>query len=140
MHRRGSQYPSDAALTQCLKDMLTCPGQAPIYIIVDGVDECPKSSGRLFPRDKVLMLVKELVGFGLPNLHICVTSRPEVDIKTIIQPLTSHSISLHDEKGQMQDIADYITSIVNSDAGIRGWRREDRELVIDMVSQKVDGM
>ena len=139
-HRRGSHYPSDAALTQCLKDMLTCPGQAPIYIIVDGVDECPKSSGRLFPRDKVLMLVKELVGLRLPNLHICMTSRPEVDIETIIHPLTSHSISLHDEKGQIQDIVDYITSIVNSDLGMRRWRVEDKELVIDILSQKADGM
>ena len=50
-HRRGSKYPSDAALSQCLKDMLSCPGQAPIFIILDGIDECPKSSGRFPPRE-----------------------------------------------------------------------------------------
>jgi NACHT domain len=97
-HRCGSQYPSNAALTQCLKDMLNCPGQVPIYIIIDGVDECPKYSGKPYARDKVLELVKELVNLHLPNLHICVTSRPEIDIKDIIHPLTSHSVSLHDEK------------------------------------------
>ena len=26
---------------KCLKDMLSLPGQGPIYIIVDGLDECP---------------------------------------------------------------------------------------------------
>jgi hypothetical protein len=74
MYHRGLKYPSDVALTQCLKDMLTCLGQAPIYIIVDGVDECLKYSGGLFPCDKVLMLVKELVSFGLSNLYIFITS------------------------------------------------------------------
>jgi hypothetical protein len=139
-HRRGSQYPSDAALTQCLKEMLSCPGQVPIYIIIDGVDECPKLSGTLYPREEVLALVEELVGLHLPNLHICITSRPEIDIKTIIHPLISHSVSLHDEKGHRQDIVNYIRSIVNSDLGMRRWRVDDRDLVIEALSQKAGGM
>jgi hypothetical protein len=139
-HRRASRYPSDAALTQCLKDMLSCPGGAPTYIIVDGIDECPKTSGKLHPREKVLMLVEELVGLHLPTLHICIISRPEIDIKTIVHPLASHTMSLHDEKGQIQDIVNYVTSIVNSDLGMRRWKVEDRELVIDTLSQKADGV
>jgi hypothetical protein len=139
-HRRGSQYPSDAALKQCLKDMLSCPGQVPIYIIIDGVDECPKLSGMLYPREEVLELVEELVGLHLPNLHICITSRPEIDIKTIIHPLTSHSVSLHDENGHRQDIVNCVRSIIKSDPGMRRWRVEDKELVIDALSQKSDGM
>ena len=139
-HRRGSQYPSDAALTQCLKDMLNCQGQAPVYIIMDGVDECPKSSGTLYPREEVLILVEELVGSGVSNLRICVTTRPEIDIKTMIDPLTSHSVSLHDERGQIQDVIDYVRSVVNSDAGMKRWRVEDKELVINVLSEKADGM
>jgi hypothetical protein len=139
-HHRGSQYPSDVALNQCLKDMLNCPGQAPIYIVIDGIDECLKSFGRLYPHEEVLVLVQELVGLHLPNLHICITSRPDIDIKAVIHPLTSHSVSLHNEKGQVQDIVDYVTFIVNSDPGMRRWRVEDRELVIDVLSQKADGM
>jgi hypothetical protein len=139
-HRRGSQYPSDAALTQCLKDMLNCPGQAPIYILVDGVDECPRTSGRRSPREDVLMFIEELVGLHFPNLHVCISSRPEIDIKTIIHPSAFHSISLHDENGQVQEIIDYVTSIVGSNPGMRNWRVEDKELVIDELSQKADGM
>ena len=139
-HHRGSQHPSDVALSQCLKDMLNCPGQTPIYIVIDGIDECLKSSGRLYPHEEVLVLVQELVGLHLPNLHICITSRPDIDIKAVIHPLTSHSVSLHNEKGQVQDIVDYVTFIVNSDPGMRRWRVEDRELVIDVLSQKADGM
>jgi hypothetical protein len=139
-HRRGSQYPSDVKLIQCLKDMLNCPGQLPVYIIMDGIDECPKFCGTLRPRAETLVLVEELVGLHLPNLHICITSRPEIDIRTIIRPLTSHSVSLHDEKGHMQDIVDYVTSTVNSDPDMRRWRVEDKDLVIEALSQKADGM
>jgi hypothetical protein len=74
-HRCGSQYPSDTALAQCLKDMLSLPGQAPIYVILDGIDECPKSSNCFPTREDVLTFVEELVGLHLPNLHICVSSR-----------------------------------------------------------------
>lgn len=79
-HRRRSQLPSDDALTRCLKDMLNCPVQAPIYIIVDALDECPNTYCRPSPRQKVLMLVEELVDLHVPDLHICVTSRLEIDI------------------------------------------------------------
>ena len=139
-HRRGSQYPSDAALTQCLKDMLNCPGQAPIYILVDGVDGCLRISGRRTPRKDVLTLIEELVGLHLPNLHVCISSRTEVDIKSIIHPLAFHSISLHDEKGQIQEIIDYVRSFVGSDPVMRSWTDEDKELVIDELSQKANGM
>ena len=80
--------------------MLNCKGQAPIYTIMDGVDECAKSSGTLYPREEVLMLVEELVGLRVSNLHICIITRPEIDIKTIIHSLTSHWVSLHEERAR----------------------------------------
>jgi hypothetical protein len=139
-HRHGSRYPSNAALKQCLKDMLNCPGQVPIYIIIDGVDECPKFSGKLYARNRVLELVKELVDLHLPNIHISIASRPEIDIKNTIHPLASHSVSLHDEEGQMQDIVNYVTFIVGSDPGIRRRRVQDKDLFVESLLQKADGM
>jgi hypothetical protein len=139
-HRDGSQYPSDSALTQCLKDMLDSPAQAPVYLVLDALDECPSSSGTPSPREKVLMIVEDLIGLKLPNLHICLTSRPEIDIKAILDPLKVHSISLHDEGGQQQDIIDYIRSVIHSDPKTRRWRAEDKELVIDVLSEKANGM
>ena len=44
-YRDGSEQPSEAAPTQCLKSMLELPGQVPIYIIVDALDECPNNIG-----------------------------------------------------------------------------------------------
>lgn len=92
------------------------------------------------PRDKVLMLVRELIDSQIPNLRICVTSRPETDIRTILDPLTFLSISLHDEIGQMEDIENYIKSVVNTDRMMRRWNEADKQLVIDVLTKKADGM
>ena len=95
----GSQQPSDDALARCLQDLLKMPGQAPVYLIVDALDECPNTSTMPTPREKVLMRVDQLVESQLPTLRICVTSRPETDIKAVLGPLAFRSISLHDEIG-----------------------------------------
>src|SRR5579863_1539002 len=39
-HDSGTKQPSDDLLTRCLKMMLTLPGQGPIYLIMDALDEC----------------------------------------------------------------------------------------------------
>ena len=136
----GSRLPSDKVLLQCLKEMLEFPEQPVIYLIVDALDECPNISGVVSPRERVLDLFEDLVELKLENLRICVTSRPEADILDALLPLVSHSVSLHDEDGQRQDINNYIASIVQSDRKMRKWRAEDKELVIDTLSQRADGM
>ncbi|KAH9959367.1 hypothetical protein BGW80DRAFT_1449133 [Lactifluus volemus] len=139
-HRDGSQDPSDAALAQCLKDVIRCVGKPPIYIILDALDECPNAHGTPSPRGKVLMLVEDLVSLHIPNLRICITSRPETDIETTLDRLKFHPVSLHDEEGQIQDIENYIISVVNSDARMGKWRADDKELVVGTLSRKANGM
>jgi hypothetical protein len=138
----GTHQPGDSALIRCLKDMLTLPGQRPVYLIFDALDECPNTSGAPSSREQVLDLVKELIELRLPNLHICATSRPEVDIHDSFASLASHSVSLHDENGQREDITKYIRSFVcsNSVRALRRWRDEDKALVIRTLSEKAGGM
>ncbi len=139
-HSNGSRQPSDNALIKCLKEILKLPGQAPVYLIIDAMDECPITSSVSPPRDKVLMLVEELIDSQVPNSRICVTSRPETDIKGVLNPLTFRSISLHDEIGQMADIENYIKSVVNTDRIMRRWKMADKQLVIEVLTHKADGM
>ena len=141
-HRNGTKQPSDDSLTRCLKQMLSIQGQRPIYLIIDALDECPDSSGIPSPRERVLLLVKELVGLNLPNLHICVTSRPEIGIRDVLHPLTPCPVSLHDQSGQKKDIVDYVRSVVYSDSEpiMKRWRTEDKDLVIKTLSERADGM
>jgi hypothetical protein len=114
--------------------------QLPTYIVLDAVDECPNLSGIPTPREQVLELVKALVDLRLPNLHICVTSRPEIDISTTLEPLASGQLSLHDQPGQKRDIDEYVSAVVQSDTKMRRWREDDRKLVIETLSEKADGM
>jgi NACHT domain len=141
-HGHGARQPSDDSLTRCLKKMLTLPNQRPSYLIMDALDECSNISGIPSPRDQVLRLLKELVDLHLPKLHICVTSRPEVDIRDVLEPLTSRRVSFHDQSGQKTDIEDYVRSVVYSDFEpiMRRWRKEDKELVIETLSELADGM
>ena len=142
VHKEGTQQPSDDTLKECLKHMLTLPGQSPIVIVLDALDECPVSSGLPPPRTEVLQFVKELVNLRLPGLYICATSRPEVDIRAVLEPLAFRSVSLHTESGQKADIADYVRSVVNSSpsTAMRRWRADDKNLVIETLTERADGM
>jgi hypothetical protein len=139
-NNRGTRKPSISALKDCMTDMLSQPGQSPVYIIVDALDECPNSSGIPSAREKVLELIEELVGLQLPNVHLCVASRPEIDIRMVLEPLTSLRISLHDETGQKEDIVRYIKSVIYSDRNMRKWTEENKQLVVDVLSDKAEGM
>ena len=139
-HGRGSRKPDTDALKKCITDMLSLPGQAPIYIIIDAIDECPNSPGTPSAREEVLELIDELVDLKLPSVHICVASRPEMDIRDVLEPLTSLKISLHDESGQKEDIVRYIRSFVRSDRRMRRWKEEDKQFVVDTLSDRADGM
>ena len=120
--------------------MLTASGLVPIYLIIDALDECPNTTKLPPPREKVLELVENLVKLNLPNLRLCVTSRPEVDIRASLEPLTNTHISLHDQSGQKKDIEDYLRSVVYSDRNMRRWRDEDKMLVVETLTEKADGM
>jgi hypothetical protein len=136
----GRHYPSESELVHCLKRMLELPGQATAYVIIDSLDNCPKTTTIPSPRGEVLELVEELVKSEISNLRICVTSRPEADIARVLDPLVFRSISLHEERGQRQDITKYIKAVVNMDREMRTWEAKDRELVIDTLTEKSDGM
>jgi hypothetical protein len=141
-HDGGARQPTDQELTKCLKNMLTLSDQRPIYLIIDALDECPDTSGIPSPREEVLQLITELVELRLPDLRICVTGRPQFDIPVALRCLTSLRVCLHDQSGQRNDIVDYVTSVVysNSERIMRAWGKEEKDLVIEILSKRADGM
>jgi hypothetical protein len=140
--RDGSDQPSEDALAQCLKFMLDLPGQLPIYIVIDALDECPNNTGAPSSRKKVLCFTKDLIGRKHPNLYLCITSRPEQDIQSTLNPLTSTSrrVPLHEEDGQREDINKFIRAFVEKDESMERWRTADKELVINTLSERAHGM
>jgi hypothetical protein len=139
-HGDGTRQPSEDALFECLKDMLKLRGQGELYIVVDALDECPSVSGYPTPREQVLKILQELVDLRLPHVHLCTTSRPELDIRDALEGLAVHNVSLHEQAGQNQDIFDYIKSVVSSDLKIQRWREEDRQLVMTTLTKRARGM
>ncbi|KAI0296793.1 hypothetical protein B0F90DRAFT_1819819 [Multifurca ochricompacta] len=117
-HAAGSRQPRIDALLDCLKDMLGLPGQGPIYIILDGLDESPKSSGTPSKRESILELVEWLVNLRGSNLRICVSSCAETDIRGVLQPLASQI----------------------SDAKMAKWRNEDKDFVVNKLSEEAGGI
>jgi len=143
-HLNGVRKPRVVDLIKCLKKVLAFPGQGMVYIIVDALDESSNKNDPGIPsqREKVLQVMKDLIHLRHDgaDIRICITSRPEVDIRTDLDLLASHSVSLHDEEGQRRDIISYIKFFVESNANMQRWRAEDRQLVIDELSKKADGM
>jgi len=120
--------------------MLKVEGQPPVYLIIDALDECPNVSGIPTAREKVLEILEDLVSLEVPKLHICVSSRPEFDIRTSLEPVAPFRVFLDDESGQKADISAYLTSFVHSDRKMRKWPAEYKQLIIDTLSEKADGM
>ena len=139
-HGNGTRQPSEEVLIQCLKYMLKVPNQGEIYIVVDALDECPIFPGYPTPREQVLAILRELVVLRLPHVHFCFTSRPEVDVRNVMEGLAVHNVSLHQQVGQSQDISDYIEFIFSSDSRIQRWKEEDKQLAKDTLLRGARGM
>ena len=140
VYSNGSKEPSEDALRECLKDMLTAQDQGPIFFVFDAIDECPNSTGTPSPRENVLELIEWLSELAYSHVSVCATSRPESDIEAVLLPLASYTVSLHGESGQKEDIANYIKWFINSDPKARKWRKEDKELVLEKLLERADGM
>jgi NACHT domain len=138
----GKRQPSDGELTRRLKKMLSHPAQDPVYLIIDGLDECPDDSEPGMPsaREQVLKLIDELMGSHLPNLHLCVSSRPEVGKCAALKDSTALSTSLHEQSGHKKDIIDYIDHVVYSDSTMGSWSEKDRKLVAETLRKKAGGV
>jgi len=121
-HDYGKKQPSALVLVNCLEQMLSLPDRRPIYLVMDAFDECPDTSGIPSPRERVLRLVEEHVRLPLPNLRICVTSRPEVDIRDFIEPLTALRVSLHNQSVQRQGKNDWTIDVCVTRKNIRAGR------------------
>jgi hypothetical protein len=137
-HGRGSRQPGEEELMQCLRDMIS-QRKSPVYIVIDALHDCPDSSSLVSPRSEVLETIRGLVDM-YPRVHLCITSRPEIDIRRVLEPLTSHTLSLDNHDGQHKEIAEYVKFFVHSDSKMREWPEEDKKLVIDTVTQDCSGM
>jgi hypothetical protein len=120
-HMNGTRRPSNSALMSCLKEIITA-AELPVFIIIDALDECSDTPGIPTPPEAILDVVKDLAHLRNPNLHICVTSRQEVDAK--LAPMAVSAVSLHEQSGRKRDIANYVSYVMSLDENLKKWRDE----------------
>jgi len=57
-----------------------------VFIIIDAIDECPEKNEE---REELLEIIKSMHDWSLDNLHMLATSRRELDIEAVLNPLLS---------------------------------------------------
>ena len=139
-HHDGAHSPRDEELIRCFMDLVKLPRLPPVYLIVDGLDESSITSTQSLCCEPVLSFLDDLVRTRLDNVRLCVVSRPEVDMGAILKPLAFRSVYLEAEIGHKKYIKDYIKSIVHTDERMRSWAPTHKQLVIDVLTKKADGM
>ncbi|KAI0258297.1 hypothetical protein BC834DRAFT_944541, partial [Gloeopeniophorella convolvens] len=135
----GFKPPEIGDLKKCLKEMLAVRSDDTKYIVVDALDEMP-DYGVSSSREKTLELMSWLIGLRLSGLRLCVTGRPEDDIRQVFKSLASHQVFLDEEREHRKDIARLIRSIVETNRKMKGWGETIKEEVIKVLSEKADGM
>lgn len=138
-HSNGSEQPCEGVLGRLLKSLLEVQPQTSIYIIVDGVDNCPNTNtGAKSARKKVVEFLEGLVRSRLSNLYICITSSPEEDMQRCLKVLAppTRRVSLHEQDGHMEDIKRYTTHFIQNDKDMQTWPAGDKDILFKALSEE----
>ncbi|KAJ7201096.1 ankyrin repeat-containing domain protein [Mycena pura] len=127
----ASGTPSVDRLFECLCQMLTVPGD--IFIVIDALEECPTLP--MPERAQILKHLECMVELGLSQLHILITSRPEVDIEPSMARMQARELDLKTVGAQAEDLRSYISSRLEQ----ANWCSKLRELALETLNAKANG-
>jgi hypothetical protein len=117
LHRtHQSSSPPNEVLLEYLQDMIRRFDQ--VYVFLDALDE----SARTKEREAVLETVTTMRAWGIPGLHLLVTSRDELDIRRSLSLGSHQDISLRND-GVQSDLERYISDKLRTSPNLRRWER-----------------
>ncbi|KAF7363214.1 HET-domain-containing protein [Mycena venus] len=96
----GQDLPTDTVLISDALIPILKEFTEPVYIVLDALDECSE-------RDRLLTTIITILDADLPNLHLLLTSRPEVPRTSTNLP--KHAVLLSLQDFTRQDIKSYLT-------------------------------
>ena len=105
-----------------------------VYILLDALDECPQSHHR----EHVLNSIDRIRGWFLPQMHLMVTSRDEIDVRESLNPTSSGEILLKNS-GVDQDIKSFVTKQLNTNRQLVKLRAY-HEKIEDHLTRKARGV
>ncbi|KAJ7247573.1 ankyrin repeat-containing domain protein [Mycena rebaudengoi] len=128
-HNRGQKLLTDAELiSDALLPLLREFGQKPVFIVLDALDECSDRRG-------LLHLISKMVDSKLPNVHLLVTSRSEVQAGH--PEFVKLAVSVPLEGCVDGDIELYLTEVLSNE---KGWIYENRDEIKGRLLERSNGM
>ena len=112
----GHEEPTLADLTDMIELLVSNDDISDFYLVLDGLDESPVKDGK---REELLEWLAELLDRLAGKLHLCVSSRPEVDIREKFSAIPQLSEISMVESHVAQDISLYITSSLSTHPKLR---------------------
>ncbi|KAJ7247552.1 ectomycorrhiza-induced ankyrin-domain/NACHT-domain-containing protein [Mycena rebaudengoi] len=128
-HANGQKLLTDAELiSDALLPLLREFGQTPVFIVLDALDECSDRRG-------LLHLISRMLDAKLPNVHILVTSRPEVRVGH--PELVELTVAVSLEGCVDGDIELYLTEKLSKESG---WIHSKRDEIKGRLLERSHGM
>ncbi|KAJ7925531.1 hypothetical protein B0H13DRAFT_1862993 [Mycena leptocephala] len=115
-------------ISEALLPLLKGFDQEPIFIVLDALDECSE-------RSDLLRLISRMVNAKLPNVHILITSRPEVQVGH--PELVEVAVSVSLEGWVDGNIELYLTEVLSEETG---WIYEKRDEIKTGLLERSNGM
>jgi hypothetical protein len=110
-----------------------------IYIIIDGLDECPKTDSE---RARLLDIIKDIRNWNIPSMHIFVASRQERDILDEFNTFApADHVRIPADGNQVQkDIELFIQKKLSEDKRCSRWKPALKAFVQERISTRAGGM
>jgi len=134
-HKMAGHRPSAQELETTFSDVVKNLNKD-VYVTIDALDEAPGSNGK---RNRVLKLLGRLAGSSFSNLHILVTSRNELDIRSCIGPLSHDGISIGDSVVDA-DIRKFVLSSIAEDDRMSKLAPDIKDLILSRLAEGAKGM
>ncbi|KAJ7067349.1 ankyrin repeat-containing domain protein [Mycena amicta] len=127
-YANGEHLPSNSALISDALIPILGEFTQPVYIVLDALDECSE-------HDKLLDAVKHILDAKLANVHLLLTSRPEIPQGT---DLAKQAVSVSLDGCVDQDIEAYVTEILAKLDG--DWLQERKDQIKAGLLERGGGM
>jgi hypothetical protein len=125
----GRLLPSDAELMSQALIPILMEFTEPVYIVLDALDECSE-------QDQLVKMIATMLDADLPNVHLLLTSRPEVPRSST--DLAHHAVLVSLQGCTDQDIESYLTKQL-SDFDY-GWSVERQGEIKESLLDRGSGM
>lgn len=124
--RNGTIKPPTADLVQVLRSI--CGIFSPCYLVIDAVDESKEKA-------EFLKLLATIVQWRLPQIHILLTSRTDIDTEVRTRNWNCVTVTVEEHLVDA-DVQKHVLATVQDDDTLNQWDSQHREVIITTL---VDG-